>query len=126
MARKNRDEYNAYMAEYMLRRYHRRMEAARSELGGKCVVCGNIDALELDHIDPNTKWETVTKIYSYSEKRFKEELKKCQLLCEDCHKAKHKSQYPCGTPQKYWRGCKCIACKTANTIYSKEYKQGRQ
>ena len=55
-------------------------------LGGKCVVCGTTESLEIDHIDPSTKsfvlngnnlnwaWETLLP-----------EIHKCQLLCRSHH-----------------------------------------
>ena len=119
---RNREQYNAYMRVYILRRYHERMAWAREELGGACVVCGATDDLDLDHIDPATKVGTVARIWSYSEARFRAEVSKCQLLCDPCHKAKHASTEPCGTVQRYWRGCRCVDCRAANTRYCREKK----
>lgn len=66
------------------------------KLFGKCVDCGNNDwkVLEFDHIDPNTKSNNVSNFYSnhYSLKRIKEEIKKCELRCANCHKIKTRNQ----------------------------------
>lgn len=51
-----------------------------------CVICFATENLELDHIDPSTKISH--SIWSWSEKRREEELKKCQVLCNSCHKIK--------------------------------------
>jgi 5-methylcytosine-specific restriction endonuclease McrA len=117
---------NAYMAKYMLRRYHNRIAEAKRLLGGACAVCGvsdDLEALEFDHIDPADKKFTIGNIGSASKAKFDEELKKCQLLCNSCHKEKHASKFPHGTAQRYWRGCKCQPCTTANTQHSIAYKK---
>jgi len=50
------------------------------------LKCGSWKKLELDHIDPKTKESH--KIWSWSEERRNKELKKCQVLCYDCHNIK--------------------------------------
>lgn len=60
-------------------------------LGGKCQACGysNPAGLDFHHINPNEKkfiipsWSRHAKIQVY------EELKKCKLLCVNCHKEFH-------------------------------------
>ena len=63
-------------------------------MGGCCQICGynrSMNALEFHHIDPNekeisfgdarannTKWDLLV-----------EELKKCIMLCSNCHKEVH-------------------------------------
>lgn len=125
MGYKNKEAYNAYMKEYMLKRYHSRRAEAIEYLGGECKVCSTIESLEIDHIDASDKSFNVAKIWSYSKKKFYTEIDKCQLLCGDCHKDKHSSLYPCGTPHRYWRGCRCKDCTKANTDYCRKYKQAR-
>lgn len=58
--------------------------------GKKCVKCGekNRKKLEIDHIDWRAK--VTHRVWSWAEKRLKEELAKCQILCRVCHKAKTK------------------------------------
>jgi 5-methylcytosine-specific restriction endonuclease McrA len=48
-----------------------------------CVVCGATKRLEIDHIDPKTK--TSHRIWSWKDSRRIKELKKCQVLCKQCH-----------------------------------------
>ena len=66
------------------------------KLFGKCVDCGNDDwkVLEFDHVDQNTKSDNVSRFYSnhYSFKRIKEEIRKCELRCANCHKIKTRKQ----------------------------------
>lgn len=72
-------------AQYELARYHSRRGRAVERLGGRCVVCGSTENLEFDHIDAATKTGSIGSIWSYSEKRFLEEVDKCQLLCHEHH-----------------------------------------
>lgn len=121
---KDKEAYNAYMKDYMLRRYHKRREDAIKQLGGSCISCGSTKDLEFDHVDPQEKDFSMAKGSSFSNARWQEELAKCQLLC--CHTEKHESKYPCGTPQSYWAGCTCKECTAANTRHNKEYKNNRK
>lgn len=89
MPKKSREEYNEYMRGYMARRYDRRMAAAKAQLGGKCAKCDATEELEFDHVDRSTKSSTIAGFAAgASEKRFQEELTKCQLLCPTHHRAK--------------------------------------
>lgn len=82
--------YNAYMAEYMLKRYHERRALAFEILGEACAHCG-AGAVEIDHIDWREKSFPVSKLWSVAMKRFLAELDKCQPLCKECHAAKTKT-----------------------------------
>jgi len=104
---------------------HRRKNRERSTArrvkwfieNGPCKHCGSWDDLELDHIDPATKIDH--KIWSWTDLRREEELKKCQPLCYDCHKAKTKLMHPIkhGTDRAYCaRQCRCGACTEAHRI----------
>ena len=113
------------MAEYMLKRYHKRMAEVRERLGGKCVVCGTMEDLDVDHIEPHKKEFTIgNRLVSCSLETLEKELAKCQLLCKPCHREKHKSVAPCGTTKRYWRGCRCDSCKEAMSIYAKQKNKG--
>ena len=120
---KSREEYNAYMRTYMLRRYHKQRQNIIALLGGKCTNCDSTENLEVNHIDPTQKSFTVSMSWSIKPERTLEEIKKCQLLCKTCHINKHKSNHPCGTPHKYWRGCRCALCRKANADHGREYKR---
>lgn len=122
----NKQTYNAYMNEYMKKRYFRRKNAAINRLGGKCVVCETTQNLELDHINPEEKEFTLAQASSFSESRWEAELSKCQLLCSACHKQKHSSKALCGTMQRYWRGCKCDLCKKACRDYNAQLRSTRK
>lgn len=64
-------------------------ERAVSLLGGKCARCGYskyIGALEFHHLDRKTKNVSPGRARSRGWKRFFEEVKKCILLCANCHR----------------------------------------
>jgi hypothetical protein len=56
-----------------------------------CTICGynkHAVALDFDHIDPSTKkrgnYSAVNS--SWSRKMIKEEVRKCRILCSNCHR----------------------------------------
>lgn len=69
----------------------KRKEILVNILGGKCIKCGYnkcVRALDFHHIDPkekdfsiSQKWNTIIKCL--------EEIKKCILLCSNCHRELH-------------------------------------
>ena len=86
--KKRRDDRQAVLIEHM---------------GGKCERCGITNpprGFHFDHIDPMTKSHNINRQDSY-ERSFKE-LKKCQLLCYDCHLDKTwKEDLPVINKKKY-------------------------
>lgn len=102
MSYKDREMYNAYMAEYMLKRYHIRMAEAFRILGGKCEVCGSADELEIDHRDWREKSFTLSMLWSVAYVRFLAELAKCQALCKECHATKTKTDMSEIKREKGW------------------------
>lgn len=111
------------MKVYVLERYHKIIQEAKEKKGNKCVECSTCENLHFDHIDTSDKNFTIAKLWSLNEEARETELKKCQLLCVDCHKKKHSSKYPCGTKQRYYRGCRCQPCKTAYNESFTEWKK---
>lgn len=64
-------------------------------LGGKCLICGykkHTEALEFHHLNPKEKDGNLSSIINQSQR--KEELKKCIILCANCHRATHAGLYP--------------------------------
>lgn len=90
MPLKDKEAYNAYMNEYMKKRYTRRRAEAIEQLGGVCVDCGEDENLDLHHLDPSKKSFTIARGSSFSEKRWQEELNKCVLKCKECHIDEHR------------------------------------
>jgi len=50
-----KEDYNGYMREYMIRRYHSKRKEMIEQLGSACASCGSTDNLEIDHIDRSKK-----------------------------------------------------------------------
>ena len=132
MGFKSKEEYNEYMNSYIKAQYKKRIAVAKDSLGGKCALCGSIENLEFDHIDPSTKIDCVTSMHSFSQKRFEAEIDKCQLLCSLCHKEKNlmdlnvvSAKTTHGTISSY-RYCKCDLCRKAKSLYNKEYKSRKK
>lgn len=68
------------------------MSQAKSFLGGKCAICGSIENLEIDHINPKTKLFKMTSITRMSKYKFYKELNLCQLLCDTHHNEKSRRE----------------------------------
>ena len=61
-------------------------------MGGKCAVCGYNkceSALEVHHLNPKTKTLMVSQALGRNWKKTRSELKKCILLCANCHREIH-------------------------------------
>ncbi len=97
-----RKHYETYKEEYRLRAKLRRFEKRteyREKLvtyltGKDCEICGENDirTLEFDHIRPAEKLFSISQgvRLGYSWSQIENEIKKCRLLCANCHK-KHTS-----------------------------------
>ncbi len=58
-----------------------------------CSKCSEIDSVCMDfhHIDPTLKDRNVSEMYKYgSLNKVKLEIKKCILLCANCHRKEHR------------------------------------
>lgn len=61
-------------------------------MGEKCCLCGYnkcVAALEFHHIDPKQKDLSFNKAKNMSWDKIEQELKKCVLLCANCHREVH-------------------------------------
>ena len=89
MPRVDRESYNDYMREYMLRRYEQRRALFIEQLGGCCVDCGSTLDLEFDHADRASKAFEITKrLASAPMHEVRREMAKCVLRCLRCHQVK--------------------------------------
>lgn len=123
------------MRKYMKRRYHSRRNAAIEFLGGKCVVCGTTEKLEFDHIDPKKKKYAILEMRGLGDAKFWDEIKKCQLLCEEHHRWKsvddmgHEHATHGSLTMYSHHKCRCELCRKANWDYiraRREKKDGRK
>ena len=64
-------------------------------LGGACHDCGLVskhrEVYDFHHVDPSKKDINPTQL-RFSFERMKAELKKCVLLCANCHRIRHATQ----------------------------------
>ena len=81
-------------SEYVCNHIKKRKKDLTLVLGGKCCICGfdnYIEALEFHHINPSTKDFGITSSNSVTKSLEKQlvELKKCALVCANCHRGIH-------------------------------------
>lgn len=62
-----------------------------------CLFCGESDirVLEFDHIDPSQKLFSISRAIrdGYSWQQTIDEIKKCRILCANCHKKRTAKQF---------------------------------
>lgn len=118
------DEYREYMRVYMMERYHKRRSEAFKILGGKCVVCGTTENLEIDHVDRSLKTMDVARMAWVSKDRFLKEIENCQLLCKPHHIAKSREEQsvPHGGGVSGKKNCPCEPCTAKRREYARSYK----
>lgn len=103
----------------------KRLAQAREYLGDKCLWCGSKDDLQFDHIKPENKVGNLSNMARCSTEKFWNEVKKCQLLCRDCHKWKSRidrslrsyREKPHGVQRYNVWGCRCSICSAAKSAY---------
>lgn len=74
-------------------KYAKKIKAIR-ELGGKCKICDETDYYKLafHHIDGN-KEKSISKLIDREGwTQIKKEIKKCELLCHNCHHELHNEE----------------------------------
>ena len=54
-----------------------------------CMCCDTKDGIQFHHVNPNNKRMEVSLSVSYSLNVLKKEMKKCWVMCEECHKKLH-------------------------------------
>ncbi|MEX0932321.1 MAG: hypothetical protein WDZ61_00295 [Parcubacteria group bacterium] len=77
-----------------IRRF-RAKSAAIKQLGGKCMKCGwrgNQAALQFHHNDSKGKEFAIGNVANKSWDSIKQEMKKCSLLCANCHAIEHSTK----------------------------------
>ena len=65
-----------------------------NRMGGACIKCGYnkcLSALEFHHLEPTEKEFSISQVRNLSEARIEKELKKCILVCANCHREIHEN-----------------------------------
>jgi endonuclease I len=94
---KNRDIITATNRE--IRRL--RKAYAVQEHGNKCAKCGQtypMAVYDFHHVDPSVKELTIARMINLSYSRFKAEVRKCILLCANCHRVVHLGEEDADNP----------------------------
>jgi 5-methylcytosine-specific restriction endonuclease McrA len=100
-----------------------RRKRALDYLGNQCVICGVTTALQFDHIDPDSKVFGIAGNLNRKWPVLKEELDKCQLLCQQHHREKtiRESSVEHGGGLSGKKNCPCALCKARKAEYMKTY-----
>jgi len=99
-------------------------------MGGKCVHCGYNKcnrALDCHHLNPNEKEYAISEMYNRKWSFIEQEIKKCILLCANCHQNIHnEEEFLENSMNKHRRkyrellykfnGLNCFICKNNNII----------
>lgn len=93
-------------------RYYRRVGEMHAILGGKCSACGGSEQLQIHHKDPAEKSFNPTRGAGSSWDSVLAELKKCELLCVECHKDVHRNRKH-GLSMYVHHKCRCETCRLA-------------
>jgi len=64
-------------------------------LGGKCSGCSSNENLQFDHLDRKQKEFNISSALANKLEKLIPEAKKCQLLCNECHKLKTLINHDC-------------------------------
>lgn len=82
-----------YIKEAVSKRRRKIKDMAIEYKGGKCFLCGYKkckDALEFHHLDSKKKEFAISKDgTTRSWERIKKEIRKCMLVCSNCHRELH-------------------------------------
>ncbi len=84
--------------EYVKKWHQRTKQKLIEMLGGKCRSCGYnrcSSALEFHHVDPDEKDFSISKWRQKSWEILVNEIKKCVLLCSNCHREVHAGLQKC-------------------------------
>jgi hypothetical protein len=85
---KYRNRCKRCVGEAVSRRHRKVKRILVDEHGGGCVVCGYnrvLANLHFHHVDPSSKSFGITMARGRSLAAYREEAKKCVLVCANCH-----------------------------------------
>lgn len=70
---------------------------AKDLFGNVCSICGYnkcLSALEFHHTNGDKEFNLNKGFKSYSWEKIEEEIKKCILICSNCHRELHERRHP--------------------------------
>jgi len=82
-------------SDAVTKRRKKMKQKAVDALGGRCYLCGYnkcITALEFHHIDDDKEFDISRKGSTSSWAVISKELKKCKLVCANCHREIHSEE----------------------------------
>lgn len=92
---KTREEHNSYFRRYLnAQRISKRLWAKEYKTKQGCARCPERDPVCLDfhHLDGEKKDHSLAKMIGsggFSQKAVEKEVKKCIVLCSNCHRKEH-------------------------------------
>ena len=95
---KNDPEYREKRRMYAIERRKKQREWFNGlKEGKKCEICGEsrLPCLEYHHVDPNTKEFPISYAFGQitgNKERILNEIKKCIILCANCHRIEHSNE----------------------------------
>ena len=89
--KKNHGRYIKLQMKYQKNRYNKKKKIATEIKSGGCYLCDEKEkcALDFHHVLPDTKENGTTSLLMLPRAKFDEELKKCIVLCSNCHRKVH-------------------------------------
>jgi len=126
MPYKDKEKQKEYQREWYEKRRREWILA-----NGPCTKCGSWDNLEVDHKNPEEKLCSPKHIWSRSDEFRELELKKCQVLCEECHRNKTNGELSRDVIHGTYSGythykCRCELCRRAKSIYAKNLRENKK
>ena len=82
--------FNTQKDKSLILKWYKRIKAIKY-LGGKCINCGNNNYKHLifHHTDASIKENNISYIINKKYNKIEKEIKKCILLCNNCHRELH-------------------------------------
>lgn len=89
-------QYKARVNGYTATRRKKTKERLIKERGGKCEKCGetfDISCFDFHHQKQREKDYPIGQMLTWGNLKLQEELKKCIMVCANCHRILHKGHY---------------------------------
>lgn len=124
-ANKNKDRVKQYKSKYKSKNKTLARELVQNiKTEIKCKYCkeSRFYCLDFHHKTPSNKKDTVSNLVrqGYSIKTILAEIKKCDIICSNCHRKQHCNKYPYLTKKAKYvlevkQRSKCTKCGESNT-----------